>query len=90
MRRFFVRALLCLSAGFAVVIVGMLVHEHFYWAQLRADLAVFFDTIASGDAGQIIEALMTAPGLMVYLAACLGVGIALDSWRQRRRKRRMK
>lgn len=86
MKGFLLNGLLCPGVGFAVVIVGTVLREHFYWAQLRATFAIFFGPLTSGDADQVAEARMSGKVTMtrVHLAAppshggisCLAAGFS--------------
>ena len=84
MKQLFLKALLCLGVAVATLIVGLVFHQNFSWLRLKAQVAVFVDTLAYGEAGEIVTALTSAPVIGGGLVIVVGAVLIWDSFRKKR------
>jgi hypothetical protein len=73
--------LLCIGGAFAILVIGIIIRDHFSWAKIVAQLDAFFAALGSGDLPQVIAALTSGPVIL----AILGFGIGASLLFQRRR-----
>jgi hypothetical protein len=69
----------------AAIVFGLVLYEHFSWSHVRAQVAVFFDTLAHGNLYEVIAALTSLPVMIVAGVLAIGAVLIWDMYFRRRR-----
>ncbi len=84
MKRLFLKALLCLGVIFVTVVTGLVFHQNFSWPRVKAQAVEFFNTIAHGEASQVISALTSAPVMAILGIVVVGAVLLWDIYLRKR------